>query len=612
MTVYYVDPTRPDNSGDGLTPAAAKKTWAGLAGLWAAGNEYRQKRGTTAAEQVTVGATGTSDSVRVILGSYYNSDGSDDDSQPRPIINGSTTSSIYATGRNYITIMDLEAGDGSVASIRLNNSGGLGNQILRCVANGCSGSEAGIYAAGQSNDLIVMDNEALNCTAKGSILLTHQNASGATGWRIERNNASGNITTSSATNAGAGIKIATSGGVAGSYTDGAIVTGNTCSNNGLLMGSTGANDGGFGIWISESYRTRVNGNTCNYNRSNGIEVLGSAALTAALNVKSTGCQIVGNTCTYNGQYGIFSATNNNLYIAGNNCSYNGGNICAATNQQTAGYGRGIELYSTTLANACSGAVIGNTCNYNRMSSVPTPGIHNFSEGVGIGADAHSSNMLIAYNTCKYNESAGIEVAGSTGSANVRVISNLLVGNCTQASDSGTDSDLSGLPYSPQYATLRIYGSSITGVEIVGNTIICENAKEKYGISTNYSSAGTGYIIHNNAIVGAAVAALCAYRTNITNVLTNQQDDCPETGVTTTNLGATKTAQASTGIAALADTLRAAADYRPDPGAAVYGAGTQQARYWRDIDRVQRPNPPSIGAYDLPTNRRVFDSDPATW
>lgn len=35
-------------------------------------------------------------------------------------------------------------------------------------------------------------------------------------------------------------------------------------------------------------------------------------------------------------------------------------------------------------------------------------------------------------------------------------------------------------------------------------------------------------------------------------------------------------------------------------------------YVRDANRVQRPNPPSPGPYDLPTQRRVLDSDPAGW
>lgn len=50
---------------------------------------------------------------------------------------------------------------------------------------------------------------------------------------------------------------------------------------------------------------------------------------------------------------------------------------------------------------------------------------------------------------------------------------------------------------------------------------------------------------------------------------------------------------------------------PLPTSPAIGAGVHLG-YVRDLVGVQRPNPPSIGAYDLPTHRRVLDSDPAGW
>lgn len=52
-------------------------------------------------------------------------------------------------------------------------------------------------------------------------------------------------------------------------------------------------------------------------------------------------------------------------------------------------------------------------------------------------------------------------------------------------------------------------------------------------------------------------------------------------------------------------------YRPLPASPLISAGTHTT-YTRDATGIQRPNPPSIGAYDLPTQRRVLDSDPAGW
>lgn len=71
---YYIDPTC-SSSGNGTTTTCGAngpfKTWAEIASnkLWAAGNTYLQKGGTTANERITVGASGTSDNV-ISLGSY--------------------------------------------------------------------------------------------------------------------------------------------------------------------------------------------------------------------------------------------------------------------------------------------------------------------------------------------------------------------------------------------------------------------------------------------------------------------------------------------------------------------------------------------------------------
>jgi|GEM_PF-2224606 len=58
--MYYIDPTC-STSGDGTTTTCGDhgpfKTWAEVP--WAAGNTYSQKGGTTAYEQITVGASGT-------------------------------------------------------------------------------------------------------------------------------------------------------------------------------------------------------------------------------------------------------------------------------------------------------------------------------------------------------------------------------------------------------------------------------------------------------------------------------------------------------------------------------------------------------------------------
>jgi hypothetical protein len=69
---------------------------------------------------------------------------------------------------------------------------------------------------------------------------------------------------------------------------------------------------------------------------------------------------------------------------------------------------------------------------------------------------------------------------------------------------------------------------------------------------------------------------------------------------------------ATGNSTVADTAAAKIESgRPLPTSPLIGAGTHTT-YTRDAAGIQRPNPPSIGAYDLPTQRRVLDSDPAGW
>ena len=77
-------------------------------------------------------------------------------------------------------------------------------------------------------------------------------------------------------------------------------------------------------------------------------------------------------------------------------------------------------------------------------------------------------------------------------------------------------------------------------------------------------------------------------------------------VTTPRTG-TAGAFAETG-AVTADPLLSSS-YRPQVGSPLLGAGTH-ANYSRDADGKQRPNPPSIGAFDAATLRRVPMVDPS--
>lgn len=69
-----------------------------------------------------------------------------------------------------------------------------------------------------------------------------------------------------------------------------------------------------------------------------------------------------------------------------------------------------------------------------------------------------------------------------------------------------------------------------------------------------------------------------------------------------NGGSTQVAGTGAAASVTADPLLPY-DYKPMPGSPLLGAGTHLG-YTRDIERKQRPNPPSIGAYDVATLREV--------
>lgn len=94
MSVFFIDPSSPTNGTGTLTNPY--NTWTGI--TFQPGNSYLQKRGTTwTAAYPTQGRTGASISIslsslattatnNIVLGSYYNANGTDDETKPRPIL----------------------------------------------------------------------------------------------------------------------------------------------------------------------------------------------------------------------------------------------------------------------------------------------------------------------------------------------------------------------------------------------------------------------------------------------------------------------------------------------------------------------------------------------
>lgn len=139
MAVYYIDFSATFN-GNGSAPTQAASD--GAAGAYnvsptlTAGNTYRYKRGTTYTEAspastspiLALSLTATA-AAPTVIEAYYNDDGTDDETQPRPVIDhnggGNGQACVRLTGCQYVIVRNI-AGTNSILSggsaVRVRNS----------------------------------------------------------------------------------------------------------------------------------------------------------------------------------------------------------------------------------------------------------------------------------------------------------------------------------------------------------------------------------------------------------------------------------------------------------------------------------------------------------
>lgn len=150
MTIYYIDPSAEFN-GNGLAPTPAAS--AGASGAFntsptlTVSNTYRIKRGTT----YVVPSPSTTSGLRMltlvgtpaaptVIEAYYNSDGSDDTTQPRPIIDhnggGNAQACVLVNGCQYVivrNIMGINSMQPGGSAVRVRNSSDV-------LVTGCEGT----------------------------------------------------------------------------------------------------------------------------------------------------------------------------------------------------------------------------------------------------------------------------------------------------------------------------------------------------------------------------------------------------------------------------------------------------------------------------------------
>ena len=178
MTTYYIAPGNQFN-GDGTLPtpatsgggAGAYNTWSGV--TLTANNTYLQKRGTKYIGNLRPQAQTSASTTPLTIGAYYNNDGTDNNSYPRPIIDHNGGSNgvgcIFVDNCSYVVIQDFELQNSQAASgggVKARATTGSQNNLLvkRCV---CHDNMTGIHAAVTTGaytytDIDITDNICYN------------------------------------------------------------------------------------------------------------------------------------------------------------------------------------------------------------------------------------------------------------------------------------------------------------------------------------------------------------------------------------------------------------------------------------------------------------------
>lgn len=511
MAIVYIDP---DVAGPGTgTVGDPFKSWASV--TWTAGNEYRQKCGTTFVGMVTIAAD------NVTVGSYSTG--------AKPIIdaNSANNHAVYGINRSDVVVDGIDARNGTNTFGNIYFSTATNVSVKNCSVP--SGANAGISLYQPTN--CTVEGNTVSVTKQGILLAN----TGAT--------RSGNVVRLN-TVTGDSLFAGDNHGIEVQVYEAATKIGVLIEFNVCMANKTGIRT--FGL-TSES---RIRFNDCSEN-STGI-LCNSFDKTNQI----SGVRVHNNICNQNREFGIHVTIAGQIVVEHNTCNengFNGGNF----------WGRGIELSGSTDPERVVGVIVRyNTCNKNKNY------IANDTEGVGIGLDDASRECVVYGNICKDNEGNGLQLYGSNNLGGAHVVySNLLINNATNSGGNFV-------------ANLHA-GDETDEAQVFNNT--CVGGID--GICVRDGSAGV--VLKNNIIsgyTGIGIKILDGISvTEAYNIVYGS--------------GAAMSGQVLDATSSTVDPQLSSA-YRPESGSPALWSG-QHVGYYRDALKVQRPNPPSIGAYDVP-------------
>lgn len=488
MATIYVDPSAA-GPGDGSL-ANPFSAWTSV--VWLPGNTYLQKRGTTYAGVFRPALSGTREQ-RITIAAYARFDGSDDPSQPRPVIllPGSPTTpqqgasiSVYGQERDFLTYRNLdirnpalpEASD--VAIVWLGN--GCRFENIRLTSN-----RAGVYVYEKSGVVIsgcVLD--VVDCApefANHGILV-------AGNTPIDDIQILGNtvVHRGGGSPVSYGIRCET-------YRPELPLTRLVVRGNRVAPppgASPSTNRGAIGIYL-------VNGQTAQLDRNTVTGMLSGIRLSSGSRNR-----ISNNNCSNNMNFGIHvTGFATGFLIEGNACNRNGGTASPTY------WGRGIELSGAAGPGAVADHTIRrNTCMFNYNYGGP---LDNGSEGVGIGLDDGVLRCAILSNQLAFNEGNGIQLYGGppgsrTDTGGHTISGNVLDTNCTHAVLNRRSGGSAPSPFYAHVQLAYIYGSrtTITGNLFAGPTRggIHLDSSSSNVVARNNIYRGTPYPIEEAALV----------------------------------------------------------------------------------------------------------------
>lgn len=465
MTIYYIDPSAGTN-GNGLTPATPANTFVGL--TQAAGNSFRFKRGTTYSGAFTTTAAGTAGS-KIVFEAYSNSNGSDNPSLPRPIINVTATVGTYnSSNKNFVEYWNIDwrgpaiavasdanliflGNNGVVSGCKITtNVGAIGSYGKSNVVISGNEIDAVSHAAGSNNNVLSMADPTVadNIQILNNRIIHRGGATGTSVIRLATSNASMSITN-------------------------VLIEGNVISPpDGVEFSPNFQN---YGIRINDCPGIIIR-------RNNVRGFLSGVFLTGNSTVNGFGT-IEENIFCHNLNFGIHlgSFTRGSL-IQRNDCSYNGTSLSSVSPLMQS-YGRGIEI-SAGAAQSSSG---GHTIRFNKLHYNVNWGgsTDNGSEGCGLGLDDGTDSCTIYGNSICYNEGNGIQFYGATGLSQTGghiVSGNYLVSNCTASFNNRKTGGVAPNAFNAHISFANTFGNNtlVSGNIMTGSTTV--------GISENSGSA----------------------------------------------------------------------------------------------------------------------------